>query len=114
MQKLCLAAVQALTWPVVRITQSKMKSLTSYLEFIGSAILLSSSLYAQSGFAAGCPTPSFAAERTFDVGASPVSLAVGDFNRDGKPDLVVANQQSANVSVLLGNGDGTFQNAVNY
>ena len=41
-------------------------------------------------------------------------MAVGDFNGDGKPDLVVANYDSNTVSVLLGNGDGTFQTAVNY
>ena len=41
-------------------------------------------------------------------------MAVGDFNGDGKADLAVANCLSNNVSVLLGNGDGTFQAAVNY
>jgi hypothetical protein len=48
------------------------------------------------------------------VGLSPTSITVGDFNGDGKLDLVVANSGSSNVSVLLGNGDGTFQTAVNY
>jgi VCBS repeat protein len=38
-------------------------------------------------------------------------LAVGDFNGDGKPDLVWMNGSS--LSVLLGNGDGTFQPAIN-
>ncbi len=37
-----------------------------------------------------------------------------DFNGDGKPDLAVANVLTRTVSVLLGNGDGTFQAAVNY
>jgi dienelactone hydrolase len=41
-------------------------------------------------------------------------VAVGDFNRDGQLDLAVANQGSDNVSVLLGNGDGTFRTVVNY
>ena len=41
-------------------------------------------------------------------------MAVGDFNGDGKLDLVVANELSNNVSILLGNGDGTFQAAVSY
>ncbi len=36
------------------------------------------------------------------------SFAIGDFNADGKPDLAVTNFYSASVTVLLGNGDGTF------
>jgi hypothetical protein len=39
----------------------------------------------------------------------PFSLAVGDFNRDGNPDLAVVNHGSHTVSIFLGNGDGTFQ-----
>ena len=36
-------------------------------------------------------------------------MAIGDVNGDGKPDIVVANAGSNTVSVLLGNGNGTFQ-----
>lgn len=36
-------------------------------------------------------------------------LAVADLNRDGNLDIVVTNPSSGDVSVLLGNGDGTFQ-----
>jgi hypothetical protein len=39
-------------------------------------------------------------------------VAVGDFNRDGLPDLAVPNFSDGTVSVLIGNGDGTFQNQV--
>src|SRR5438309_859185 len=45
----------------------------------------------------------------YSVGANPRSVAVGDFNGDGAQDLAVANRGSNDVSVLLGNGDGTFQ-----
>ena len=42
------------------------------------------------------------------------ALAVGDFNGDGKPDLAVANYAPGTISVLLGNGNGTFQPHVDY
>ena len=63
---------------------------------------------------ASTQTVSFIARRDFAVGAAPESVAVGDFNGDGVQDLAVANQGSNNVSVLLGNGDGTFQAARNF
>ena len=42
------------------------------------------------------------------TGDSPTSIATADFNGDGKLDLAVANAGSNNVTILLGNGDGTF------
>ncbi len=45
------------------------------------------------------------------VGSSPCFMAVGDFNGDGKLDLAVANYTRNNVTILLGNGDGTFTEA---
>jgi hypothetical protein len=42
------------------------------------------------------------------VGTNPNAIAVGDFNGDGKLDLAVSNLNGANVTILLGNGDGTF------
>jgi hypothetical protein len=44
------------------------------------------------------------------VGSFPTSMVVADASGDGKLDLVVANNNGDNVSVVLGNGDGTFQN----
>src|SRR2546426_415540 len=58
--------------------------------------------------------PSPAPAGDFAAGMSPSSVAVDDFNRDGKLDLAVANNRSDAVSVLLGSGDGTFQAAVSY
>jgi VCBS repeat protein/FG-GAP repeat protein len=41
-------------------------------------------------------------------GQIPSGVGVADFNRDGIPDIAVANFQSGTVSILLGLGDGTF------
>src|ERR1700693_2185015 len=45
---------------------------------------------------------------------APFSVAVGYFNHDGKVDTAVVSPYFGYVQVLLGNGDGTFQAAVNY
>jgi hypothetical protein len=53
------------------------------------------------------------AKTDFTANDTPVSVAVGDLNKDGKPDLAVANLNSHDVSSLLGAGDGTFGTATN-
>jgi hypothetical protein len=50
----------------------------------------------------------------YTVGLEPLSVATADFNQDGKVDVVTANYSAATISVLLGNGDGTFKNHVDY
>lgn len=77
-----------------------------------SLIVLLSLLCANRVLCAGCP--SFLTPRTYPAGTGPMSLASGDFNRDGRRDLAVANSGSNTVSILFGNGDGSFQAAVNY
>jgi hypothetical protein len=60
----------------------------------------------------------FQPAQNYATGASPHSLVVGDFNGDGKLDIVTTNYGSATVpgtvSVLLGNGDGTFAAPINF
>ena len=41
-------------------------------------------------------------------------VAVADFNNDGIPDIAVSQTYAEAVSILIGNGDGTFQPKVNY
>ncbi len=50
----------------------------------------------------------------YTTGLAPFSVAIGDLNGDGKPDLAVANHYDNTASVLLGNGDGSFQPKVDY
>jgi FG-GAP-like repeat/Abnormal spindle-like microcephaly-assoc'd, ASPM-SPD-2-Hydin len=51
------------------------------------------------------------------AGTSPAGLTVADFNGDGKPDLAIANFSNSgpgSISLLMGNGDGTFRSEVQY
>src|SRR5439155_190999 len=52
--------------------------------------------------------PSPAPAMDLAVGASPYSVAMGDFNGDGHLDLAVANYNSNHGTVLLGDGGGNF------
>ena len=68
--------------------------------------------------------PSFVTAPTFTVGVNttgffsqsshPTAVAVGDFNGDGKMDVVTANQDGPGVSLLLGKGNGKFQPCRNF
>jgi hypothetical protein len=73
----------------------------------------------------GKPDGTFAPQVTYATGAGPVGITAGDFNGDGNLDLAVTNAGCVpaefgphctghTVSILLGNGDGTFQPHIDY
>jgi hypothetical protein len=55
----------------------------------------------------------FQPEKTYGIrlGRLALTVALGDFNGDGQLDVAVTDNASNTVSILLGNGDGTFQTA---
>ena len=63
---------------------------------------------------AALQTSGFGPASTYSTGIAPSAMAMGDFDRNGKPDLVIANSTSNNISVLLNNGNGTFASHVDY
>ena len=65
-------------------------------------------------FSSNSTTNLFATPPTYDLGTVPGAIVAADFNLDGKPDLAAANYWSNDVSVLINNGDGTFEPQVTY
>lgn len=50
----------------------------------------------------------------YRVANTPAQVIAADFNHDGNLDLAVADYLANEVSILLGNGDGTFQKALKF
>ena len=65
------------------------------------------------GILLGDGSGGFSAAAAFATGSQggldwPQAIATGDFNNDGKTDLVVSNSGTSTVGILLGDGAGTF------
>src|SRR5260370_19077815 len=57
---------------------------------------------------AAAQVPTFSGPTTLNGDNTPYAIAAGDFNGDGKIDLAFPNVNSDDVSILLGNGNGTL------
>jgi len=79
-----------------------MICLTKLLTRIGTTLVV------LCGIAGQIVAVDFSAPKIYSTGSNPRGLVVADFNGDGKPDVAVINEGSGSVSILLGNGDGTF------
>ena len=75
--------------------------------------IIALAILASISFPPGAAATDFAKAKFYPVGTNPFVIVTGDFNGDGKLDMAVANIDSSDVSILLGNGDGTFQPAKN-
>lgn len=62
----------------------------------------------------GSASAGFSSPVYIGTSSSPYGIAAADFNRDGKMDVVVPQQQSASIRVFMGNGDGTLQGGIDY
>jgi len=56
----------------------------------------------------------FRATPAIPLGYSPNCVVEGDFNKDGKPDLAIADRNGNSIRIMLGNGEGGFSPAVSY
>jgi len=80
--------------------------MTSKLIF---AVILSAALAVSCGMPSSGVTSRIATSNShFPVGTAPGSVEIADLNGDGRPDIIVANEQSNNVTILLGDGRGGF------
>ncbi len=48
----------------------------------------------------------------YPAGPHPLDIAVGDFNGDGRPDAAIANHETSDITILLGDGAGGFAPAI--
>src|SRR5665213_3376614 len=76
------------------------------LGLLSDSLTSNSAALAQSLLSGGISLP----RSDYDSGKGPISVAVATFNtkNSGHPDIAIANQLDGTVTILAGNGDGTF------
>jgi hypothetical protein len=84
-----------------------------HLDLVYSGIYQNSGGYGQTagnliGVSFGDGRGNFGAAHVFRGGQTSFGLAVADFNRDGHPDIITANQDSDSASMFLNDGAGSF------
>jgi hypothetical protein len=98
---------------VVRVTNAYPSApgfyaiIVTAFDSLGATTTRTFGLMVQTGGA--CPFPPvFTTSPNVTVGNGPRSIAIGDFNNDGKQDLAIANSSPGTVSIRLGDGSGGF------
>jgi hypothetical protein len=84
--------------------------------YAGDAIYAPSTSAKVVGSVIALPESGLQAPVSYNVGNAPYAIALADFNGDGKMDIVAAcagGPDGSTISILLGNGDGTFASALN-
>jgi hypothetical protein len=74
----------------------------------------SAALGAKGSVLLGDSDGTFVRAQNYSVGSSAGSVAVGDLNSDGRPDLVVDDSKDIQIRVLLGNGNDAFRPPIGY
>ena len=76
---------------------------------VGFGLLVGIGVWACSKAEPYLPPDPFYYFASYPVGKNPTTITTGDFNHDSFTDLITTNISSNTVSILLGNGDGTFK-----
>ena len=76
---------------------------------MGLCLLLGTGVWACSKAEPYLPPDPFYYFASYPVGKNPTTITTGDFNHDSLTDLITTNISSNTVSILLGNGDGSFK-----
>jgi len=95
------------------VTEKRIRDRVLRLVLIGSGLIAVSLAVLLPAAVSVAQVVSFGPATNLAVGMNPLSVAIGDLNGDGTPDLAAANASSNTVSVLLGSGAGAFGPATN-